>query len=268
MKHLFPLWTVVLSLASAVAVPVGEYLYASLEKLPEAAGTLTVQFETPQNDGCILLAWGHRHRKGSRKQRETTEAQRELFKPRIAQFSPDRKSATFAKMQPDFYDLALIDPKEMLLTEGIALLPDEEELSDGETLRNSVETVLLQRREDGRISVWESFFDEKRISRIEGTPGGPAAVLLQQQRTATALEESGAKVKEFIHSIDVVWLSPAAQPDKPWQVVQRQQLFRKELPSTDFFRAAHSRRLSSIRVGTKPKLLRFPSDDETPVPNQ
>ncbi len=255
MKLLLLLFLCVFPLA---AVPVGEYLYANPEKLPAAEGSLTVQFSEPVRDGCILLAWGRKYRKNIRSKKETTEAQREIFKPRIARFSSNRKSATFPQMQPDFYDLLLIDPQENTLTEGLSLLPDADETENGQSLLESIRQHLLGLRDDGKINAWEGFFDDKEIARVETDPEEHGtAILLQQQRTRTAFEESGEKVKGYIRSIDVVWLVPALKGDG-WQVIQRQQLYRKEHPNTEFFHHRHDPRLSSIRVGTKPKSFSFP----------
>ena len=239
------------------AVPVGEYLYANPEKLPSAEGALTVQFASPVHDGCILLAWGQKHRKLLRPKKETTEAQREIYKPRIAKFSSDGKSATFSQMQPDFYDLILIDPQENIIVEGISLLPEEEESGDGETLKESIKQNLLGLRDDGKINAWEGFFDDKQIDRVETTDEGETAILLQQQRTRTALEESGRKVQGYIRSLDVVWLAPLTKGEG-WQVLQRQQLYRKEHPNTELFHHKHNPRLSAIRIGAKPKTIQFP----------
>ena len=78
---------------------------------------------------------------------------------------------------------------------------------------------------------------------------------MQQMRLGTALAESGAVLKGCIHSIDVVWVERAIDATAGWQVINRQQLYRDEIPARTFFKHIQMPELSGIRVGTREKKM-------------
>lgn len=234
-------------------VPVGTYLYADLEKLEPASGVLVLRFASPGPDR-LVVAFGRKHRKDRKTRDGTSEAEREAFKPRLAVLGDSGRTARFEQLPPDYYDLAVMDATAMTFHEGIALYSStEEELADNQQLAMFQEEIRqsLGLRDD-RIGGWEGFFDSKQIERIQ-VAAGRAGVLMQQMRLGTALAESGAVLKGCIHSIDVVWVERALDAKAGWQVINRQQLYRDELPSRNFFKHIQVPELSGIRVGARAK---------------
>ncbi|HQL87026.1 MAG: hypothetical protein BWX73_03270 [Lentisphaerae bacterium ADurb.Bin082] len=236
-------------------VPVGTYLYADLEKVSPATGALVLNFDAA-GPSRLVVAYGRKHRKDRKTRDGTTEAERESFKPRLAVLSDQGRVARFDKLPPDYYDIAVIDATTMTLHEGIALYSStEEELTDNsmiEQFQGEIRKSLGLR--DDRIGGWEGFFDTKQIERIQ-VASGRAGVLMQQMRLGTALAESGAVLKGCIHSIDVVWVERAIDATAGWQVINRQQLYRDEIPARTFFKHIQMPELSGIRVGTREKKM-------------
>ena len=255
----------VLLLCSCVAwaggsvVPVGGYLYASEDKVDKANGALEVRFTTaaPRR---MVVAVGRKYRKTRVSRDGTTEAQRENFKPHLAKMSENGKVARFTNLQPDYYDLVVIDSENMMLHEGLLLHDDfnaEEKIQEA-TLKEFTEQIGRSLGiGHGLIGRWEQFFDQKRIDRME-MAGRQAGVFLQQMRLGEALAESGEKLQGCIHSIDMVWVEQTADAEHTWQVVNRQQLYRDEISSRNFFIYRHVDALNGIRVGTRPKVLKTP----------
>lgn len=236
-------------------VPVGEYLYADGQKLPPAPGALRVLFASP-GPHRVVVAYGRRYRKDRKSRDGSVEAEREAYKPRLAELADNGTVALFRNLPPDFYDLFVIDPASMSFYEGTAL----HKLGRDETL---TETALAGFQEeirqslglrDDRIGGWEGFFDHKRIERIEVSEGR-AGVLMQQMRLGRALAESGARLKGTIHSLDVVWVERAIVAAAGWQVINRQQIYREELVSKEFFRHQYLPELQGVRIGTQERSL-------------
>ncbi len=262
MKQLIPtfiLFTVAtVGLQTVEVRAAGRYLYANPQSIKEFPGALTLEFAAPAPGRCVI-AYGRRHRKNVQSRDNTTEAERELFKPIQAQMQENGKIAKFAHLPPDYYDLMVVDDDEMTLVEGIALLPN----APAESMQNQHEVLLAEIQEclfpdDDKFAGWEGFFDDKKISRLQ-TDGTEAVILLQQMRRKPALTGGGARIAGFIHSIDVCWLRRAAR-DRGWQVIARQQLYRKELPKDTWFRHEHQPALQNIRIGTRPKKISAAAD--------
>ena len=269
---LSPFWPVRLATAVCLAlaavavaqrttenVSVGRYIYADLEKVDDASGGLVVRFadESPTRK---VIAYGWANRKLRRSRADTVETQRENFKPRLAVMSQNGKVATFAKLPPDFYDVAVVDYVRLTFHEGMTLhhlAADDNQPAAEERprLESSIATVIMGSREDG-IQAWEVFFDRKQLLRT-AFADEQAGVLLQQMRTGTAFAESGTKLAGSVHSLDIVWLERTRGDGKDaWQVIQRQQLYRGELERPEFFRHVHLKELSGIRVGRKVRTLK------------
>ena len=246
-------------LGGGSVVPVGGYLYANENKVDKANGSLEVRFTTPAARRMVI-AVGRKYRKTRVSRDGTTEEQRENFKPRLAKMSENGKVARFTNLQPDYYDLVVIDSENMTVHEGLLLHDDfnaDEKIQD---------TALKEFKEQigrslgighGLIGRWEQFFDEKRIDRME-MAGRQAGVFLQQMRLGEALAESGAKLQGCIHSIDMVWVEQTADAEHTWQVINRQQLYRDEISSRNFFIYRRVEALNGIRVGTRAKVLKEP----------
>ena len=254
---LFGYFALVLTLfAGGSVVPVGTYLYANLEKLPDKPGVLVLSFTTA-GPKRLVIAYGRRNRKDRKDRDGTTEAERELYKPRLAKLSPDGKIARFEKLPPDFYDIIVIDPANMVIHEGISLWDSsEEQVADGAQIAGFQDEIRksLGLRDD-RIGGWEGFFDSKQIERVE-VADGRAGVFMQQMRLGVALAESGEKLKGCIHSVDVVWVERSLDDGKSgWQVRGRQQLYRDEIEARSFFRHVRMAELTGIRVGVREKRL-------------
>lgn len=245
--------------AGGSVVPVGGYLYANDNKVDKAGGSLEVCFTTAASRRMVV-AVGRKYRKTRVSRDGTTEEQRENFKPRLAKMSENGKVARFTNLQPDYYDLVVIDSENMTLHEGLLLHDD---FNAEETIQDSILKEFTEQIGrslgigHGLIGRWEQFFDQKRIDRME-TAGRQAGVLLQQMRHGVALAESGEKLQGCIHSIDMVWVEQTEDAEHTWQVVNRQQLYRDEISSRNFFIYRHLDALSGIRVGTRPKVLRTP----------
>jgi len=236
-------------------VPVGEYLYADGQKLPPAPGALRVLFASP-GPHRVVVAYGRRYRKDRKSRDGSVEAEREAYKPRLAELADNGTVALFRNLPPDFYDLFVIDPASMSFYEGTALhkLGRDETLSETAVAGFQEEIRQSLGLRDDRIGGWEGFFDQKRIERIEVSEGR-AGVLMQQMRLGLALAESGARLKGTIHSLDVVWVERAIVAAAGWQVVNRQQIYREELVSKEFFRHQYLPELQGVRIGTQERSL-------------
>lgn len=236
-------------------VPVGEYLYANPEKTPAAEGSLRMQFAFPLAKGSVLIAYGRKNRKDRKSRDQSLEAERELYKPRLGKISPQQKEVVFSNLPPDFYDLILIDPENMIIYEGISLhkIGSDDALSEG-VQKQYLDEIrsTLGLRED-RIGGWEGFFDHKQIDRLEVNED-KAGVLMQQMRLGVALAESGERLKGTIHSIDLVWVERAKVASAGWQLLNRQQLYREELAAKTFFHHVFRKELQGIRIGSKEKV--------------
>ncbi|MBR0457691.1 MAG: hypothetical protein IJJ26_00500 [Victivallales bacterium] len=235
-------------------VPVGTYLYADLEKLPDAPGRLELHFPDA-SDQRMVVAWGRKYRKDRKERTDTKEEDRNAFKPRLAKLSNNGKTATFEKLPADFYDIVVFDLREMTVHEGIAL--QQESQPGGNPAWEKEIQKSLGLRED-RIGGWEGFFDTKQHDRLEFA-GERAGVFLQQMRLGKAVAESGKELQGTVHSVDVVWVERANNGE--WQVLNRQQLLREELPSKTFFQHTFTPQLSGIRVGSRPKTIRVSLTD-------
>lgn len=231
-------------------VPVGSYLYATPPAGQAASGGLVVHFAGPGKR--LVVAYGRKNRKDRLSRTGTKETEREVYKPFKADSSEGGKTATFRGLPPDFYDLIVFDSEKMTLFEGIDLLTDDnQELASGVAFDEAKKS--LGRENDGRLaSGWEAFFDQKRFDRFE-TDGLRGAILVQQMRHGKSFAESGAEIKGCIHSVDICWLMKGVQEGGGWQVTNRQQLFRDELFSREFFRYQFRPELQGIRVGVQVK---------------
>jgi hypothetical protein len=196
----------------------------------------------------MVIAYGRKHRKDRYSREGTTEEERETFKPYLAEMADTGRKAVFAHLPPDLYDLIVIQVKGMTVHEGLAMQLGAEPAQAAEALFKEVRDTLGPRQD--RIGGWDAFFDTKQFDRFEydGTRG---AVFLQQLRKGKSLAESGAAIKGCIHSIDVCWVERAKVEGVPWQVVTRQQLYRDEIESREFFRHTHLPALSGLRVGVR-----------------
>ena len=242
--------------AGGSVVPVGTYLYADYEKLPDKPGALVLTFTTA-GPKRLVIAYGRKNRKDRKGRDGTVEAERELYKPRLARLSADGKTARFDKLPPDFYDIIVIDPVNMVIHEGLSLWDSsEEQIAEGAQVAGFQDEIRksLGLRDD-RIGGWEGFFDNKQIERIE-VADGRAGVFMQQMRLGVALAESGEKLKGCIHSVDVVWVERSLDDGKSgWQVINRQQLYRDEIEARSFFRHIRMKELTGIRIGVREKRI-------------
>lgn len=229
-------------------VPVGTYLYANPANPEQFEGRLTVRFATPGDR--LVIAWGRRWRKDRQSREGTVEAEREVFKPYRGQPIDDGAGAIFWNLPIDRYDIVVIDDKAMTIHEGVRLMHENDPEQPIEQFLEEVRDSLGPRED--RIGGWEGFFDHKRFERIE-SDGVRAGVFLQQMRLGRALAESGAVLQGCIHSVDVVWVERAKVEGVGWQVVNRQQLYRDEIPARTFFTCHHVPELGGIRVGTRPR---------------
>lgn len=230
----------------------GAYLYANDAGLSHFKGSLTVTFSDPGQR--LVVAYGYRNRKIRSDRRNTTEAERELFKPVKAHLREGGRIAHFPHLAPDFYDIVVIDSNRMLLHEGLRLYesPDGTTASAPDLLAALEEQLTAV---DGRlVGGWESFFDAKDFIRFE-TDGERGGFLVQQMRVDTAYAESGAVLEGSIHSIDICWVEKALREDVGWRILTRQQLYRDELPERVFFRHFHVPELKRIRVGIRDALV-------------
>ena len=242
--------------AGGSVVPVGEYLYADETKLPDKPGELELVFTTA-NSHRMAVAYGRKFRKDRKDRKDTTEDDRQSFKPRLAKMSDNGRKASFAKLPPDYYDIIVIDDHGMTVHEGISLwsVDDEPHLPE-EQARPFIDEIKksLGLRDD-RIGGWEGFFDSKEVCRIE-VSGGNAGVFMQQLRKGRALAESGEVLKGCIHSLDVVWVTRSLDDGRSgWQVINRQQLYRNEIESREFFAHRQLKSLCGIRVGQRKKVI-------------
>lgn len=226
-------------------------IYADREALSAYSGSLILEFAI-RNPNRLVLAYGRRYRKDRFSRKDTTEEERNLFKPIKAEIQDDGTKAVFTNMPPDYYDLIVINPRDDIFYEGLQLLQrvDETEIhSKGPDTQMFQEvTASLERRSD-RIGGWDAFFDRKNFIRLE-TDGKRGAILVHQRRTGKTLAHSGNVLSGNIHSIDIVWLERAAG-DAGWQVLSKQQLFRAELTDSRFFKHKFIEILQGIRVGIR-----------------
>jgi hypothetical protein len=244
-------------LASGATVPVGEYLYADVAKLPNEGSTLTVTFAAPDSSR-LVIAFGRQNRKDRTSRDGTSEAEREMLKPRLAKMSADGIQAVFVKLPPDYYDLLVVSTSTMTVHEGISICQDDDDEGakavqppDEQLLSGLRQTLAPQ---PGKIgSGWDGFFDHKQFDRVESS-GDMAGLVLQQLRRGESYQESGDKVAGCIHSLDVLWLDRTADATA-WRLIQRQQLYRAELPSTDFFRHQFLPALQGIRCGRRDRTV-------------
>lgn len=238
--------------AGGSMVPVGGYLYAVEDKLPDRPGALVLSFTT-ENIHRMVVAFGRKYRKDRKGREGTTEEDREIFKPRLAKMANQGKFARFDKMIPDYYDIIVIDDTDMTVHEGISLWS-----SDEEEVKECTPEYLNEIRKslgdtDDKIKGWEGFFDTKELSRVEVSVDR-AGVFMQQLRKGESFAESGDKIQGCIHSLDVVWVTRALDDGQSgWQVINRQQLYRNEIVSRKFFRHFHVKELCGIRVGQREK---------------
>ncbi|MFA5204980.1 MAG: hypothetical protein WC708_11320 [Lentisphaeria bacterium] len=239
---------------AADRVPVGTWLYANPAVAESAGGGLTVRF-ADAGPGRLVVAWGRRHRKDRETRDGTTEAQRESFKPFKAELADGGRTARFPRLPADYYDLVVLDPAALRLWEGLALQNSAESAPASDAVLAAIRTALD--RPAGKIAGWEAFFDRKAFVRAE-TADDLAAVLVQQMRLGQAFAESGAVLEGCIHSLDVVWLRRAEGAEAEWQVLQRQQLYRDELPARRFFEHRFVPELRGIRIGARVRELRLP----------
>ncbi|MBO4344199.1 MAG: hypothetical protein J5833_00490 [Victivallales bacterium] len=242
--------------AGGSVVPVGEYLYADESKLPDKPGALEITFTTA-NANRMVIAYGRKFRKDRADRRGTDEDGRQAFKPRLAKLSDGGKKATFVKLPPDYYDIVVIDDRAMTIHEGISLWSADEEPHLGDDAAKPFVDEIRKSLglRDDRIGGWEGFFDTKNIERIEVADSN-AGVFMQQLRKGVALAESGEQLKGCIHSIDVVWVTRSLDDGKSgWQVINRQQLYRNEIVSKEFFAHRHVKALCGIRVGQRKKVV-------------
>ena len=252
----FSLFVLAEAFAGGSVVPVGEYLYADESKLTDKPGALELVFTKP-NKFRMVVAYGRKFRKDRAERQGTTEDERQAFKPRLAKMSDNGRRATFVKLPPDYYDIIVIDDHNMTIHEGISLwsVNDEPHLGDEQASPFFDEIKKSLGLRDDRIGGWEGFFDSKEIGRIE-VAGENAGVFMQQLRKGKALAESGAVLKGCIHSIDVVWVTRSLDDGKSgWQVINRQQLYRNEIESKEFFAHRHLKSLCGIRVGQRRKVI-------------
>ncbi len=198
----------------------------------------------------LVVAYGRKYRKDRKSRKGTTEEQRQTFKPWQGKLIDGGAGAIFWHLPPDFYDIVVIDPENMRIHEGIALKRGSDPAKASEKFFDEIKQSLGLRGD--RIGGWEGFFDNKQFERFE-TDGVRAGVFLQQMRLGVALAESGEKLKGCIHSVDVVWVERARVEGAGWQVVNRQQLYRDEIPARRFFQHTFVKALQGIRVGTKAK---------------
>lgn len=234
--------------AEGEMVPVGGYLYAKPADIEKATGGLTVRFADPGKR--LVIAYGRQNRKDRLSRTGLDDAGKEWVKPFKAELADGGKTATFPHLPPDFYDLIVIEADTMQFYEGVDLLAEDmPDLGGGPAFDQVKRSVT---KPAGKLAGWEGFFDAKEFERLE-TDGVRGALLLQQMRLGTAYAESGAQIQGCIHSIDIIWLVKGTRDEVGWQVTQRQQLYREELPRRDFFRHSFKPELQGIRVGVKMK---------------
>lgn len=241
--------TAALLATAAPSVPVGTYLYAQDSSLTPFKGKLTVRFSTPGNR--LVVAYGRAHRKGRVTRDGTTEEERERFKPVKARLEEQGRVAHFDHLPPDFYDLVVIDTQDMRWYEGIELYRDRQpQLDDAPTQDYHEEVSKSLSPTVDKVGGWEAFFDSKDFIRL-GTDGFRGCMLVQQMRLGVAVAESGEELAGCIHSIDLCWVERTKAKDNTWQVVTRQQLFRGELESREFFIHRFLPDLQGIRIGIR-----------------
>ncbi|NOY82055.1 MAG: hypothetical protein GXP31_13750 [Kiritimatiellaeota bacterium] len=236
--------------AGAPQKKAGKYLYSNAPDKEKWKGRLEVRFTRPGPK--VVVAYGRRYRKDRKDRAGTTEVSREKFKPYKAEMRENGKLAVFPHLPPDYYDLVVICPETMQFYEGIRML--RESNPEAATDKFFAEVKASLGRTKDRIGGWEAFFDSKEFERFE-TDGVRGAVLVQQMRLGKAFAESGEVLKGCIHSIDICWVERAKVEGVGWQVVTRQQLYRDELPSRNFFLHKQLSELCGLRVGLRTKAV-------------
>jgi len=243
-------------LASGATVPVGEYLYADTQKLPEEGATLTVTFSAPDTSR-LVIAFGRQNRKDRASRDGTSESERELLKPRLARMEKNGTVAIFTKLPPDYYDLIVVSSSTMRIHEGIAMFQETDDTDtagqeNSESILAGLHKTLAP--QPGKIgSGWDGFFDHKQFDRLE-SQDDQAGLVLQQLRRGESYQESGDKVAGCIHSLDVLWLDRTADATA-WRLLHRQQLYRAELSSTDFFHHQYLPSLRGLRCGSRNRTI-------------
>ncbi len=233
---------------------VGNYLYANPQALRDFKGSLTVQFTAPANR--LVIAYGRQYRKDRAGRSETTEPERELFKPVLAEISNSGQTAHFVNLAPDFYDLIIFNLDDMTLREGLKLHNNPDSTAGSPEVLAEVKQSLAPAPDSKRlVDGWESFFDTKDFLRLE-SDGETASVLIQQMRLGTALTGAGNVIQGCIHSLDIVWMEKAqVKAEAGWRVITRQQLYRAELPARHFFKTVFDPQLQAIRIGLRARQL-------------
>ncbi len=252
-------WTRLLTLAAVAAAlgvagappkKAGRYLYSNAPDKEKWKGRLEVRFTRPGPK--LVVAYGRRYRKDRKDRAGTTEVSREKFKPYKAEMRENGTLAIFPHLPPDYYDLVIVSPETMQFYEGIRMLRTSNPEAATDKFFAEVKASLSRTKD--RIGGWEAFFDSKKFERFE-TDGVRGAVLVQQMRLGKAFAESGEVLKGCIHSIDICWVERAKVEGVGWQVVTRQQLYRDELPSRNFFSHKYMPQLSGVRVGLRRKAV-------------
>jgi hypothetical protein len=247
--------------AGGSVVPVGTYLYANPADKDQYKGRLTIRFNSPGRER-LVIAYGRKYRKDRKAREGTSEEQREKYKPWLGKLIDDGQGAIFWNLPADYYDIVVVDPERMTVHEGLGLINgNDPELATDDFLAE-IKTSLGLRTD--RIGGWEAFFDNKQFERFE-TDGSKAGIFVQQMRLGKALAESGAVLKGCIHSIDIVWAERAVVEGAGWQVIDRQQLYRDEIPARTFFKHHFVPELQGIRIGLRQKEIdgvELPTDAE------
>ncbi|MFA6815691.1 MAG: hypothetical protein WCS73_05285 [Lentisphaeria bacterium] len=237
-------------------VDVSTYLYAKTEQLTSASGQLIVFLGKDFSPNLRVIAYGRKYRKDRKSREGEDDSMRERYKPFLAILSPNEKTASFSSLPVDFYDLLIIDSNKMNLYEGIALnkLSNTPQLSSKDREKYIAEMTKTLFPTKDKIGGWEGFFDHKEISRVE-LSGPISGIFLQQLRLGKSQAESGRFLDGCIHSIDIVWLERSKEGVAGWKVLNRQQLYRKEITSKKFFNTAFLPTLQGIRVSTRPRKI-------------
>lgn len=231
---------------------VGTYLYAPDKALRQYKGSLRIQFEKPGDK--IVIAYGYKNRKNRRPRKTTTEEERNRFKPVKAILRDDGKLAVFPHLAPDIYDICVIVPETMQFYEGFSLFRNAVTSKDIPVGKYMGEIDKSMSVDPETTYGWEAFFECKAFERLE-TDGRRGCVLLQQVRRRKTLAASGTPIEGHIHSIDLCWVERTETKDHKWQVVNRQQLYREELPTRNFFDHHCLPQLRGILVGIKEQNL-------------
>lgn len=238
-----------IALLSVTAYGSGTYLYADEASLKNENASLKIRFQDSEKK--TVIAWGRKYRKPVAPRAGAKTQNREIMKPVKAETPDDFKTAFFPHLAPDFYDIIVIYHEKMLIVEGITIIPGGTAPETPEPLKSIAESLAIDK---GKLGGWEGFFNHKKFERCEYL-SPRAGVLLQQMRIGKTHEGGGAILKGTIHSLDVVWVEKALANRLGWQVRNRQQLYRSELPSQNYFKIIYSNKLNGIRIGFRAKEL-------------